>query len=259
VLHKKDYWRLRIYVEVYKTRFHEIIWFPYRPELKLIGPLLVLIFIAVAATGVIRTVDIFSSFTAKDTGGLGPWIVILIIAACLAVCVYSARLDYFSVFAALLPCFVTTLVIVALSLYLTSRQIDTKSLLQASAGALASILFTGRLVQSGGIDLGKIGTVYRRTKRKAKLSLQTSVAENIFTTRRAELTKDVEELADELETAAPETVDRTSSEKAVALLKAFLERSKLVDHADFLHDINEGKGSLMETLELVGKRSDRGE
>jgi hypothetical protein len=243
---------------VYKTRIHEIIWFPYRPEMKVIGPLLALLFIGVAATGIASSVNLFTSFTANSASNLAPWTVALVLVVCLVVCVFFARMDYISVYAALLPCFVTTLAIVVLSLYSTSPKLDTKSLLQAAAGALASLLFTGRVIQSGGVDLGKLGATCRRTKRKARLCLQTSAAESSFANRREELVQDVRELTDDLKKAASETVDQASAETVIKSLQDFLDRSALVDHADFLRDVGEGPKSLIETLKLVGKRRDHG-
>lgn len=242
---------------MYKTRIHEIIWFPYRPEWKLIGPLLVLLFLAVAATGLVNAIDLFglfSSIVAKNAGNLAPWTVIVLLVLCLVFCVYSARSDYISIYAALLPCFVTTVVIVSLSLYLTSKTIDMKSLFQAATGALGSLMFTGRIIQSGGVDLGALGAIRRRIEHKTQLCLQTPIADNSFSLRRKELVEDVRKLTDDLKKAAPETVDQTSAEKAIKSLQNFLARSEMVNHDDFLQDLSEGQDSLVRALKRIGGR-----
>lgn len=242
---------------VHKTRIHEIIWFPYRPEWKLVGPLLVLLFLAVATTGLVNAIDLFglfNSIVARNASNLASWMVVLLLMLCLIFCVYSARLDYISVYAALLPCFVTTLVIVSLSLYFTSNKIDMKSLFQAATGALGSLMFTGRVIQSGGVDLGALGAIRRRIERRAQLCLQTPVTESSFSIRRKELVEDVRKLADELKKAAPETVDQTSLEAILKSLQIFLERSGWVDHDDFLRDLSEGKDSLVQALKRIGRR-----
>ncbi|MBR1092721.1 hypothetical protein JQ621_35255 [Bradyrhizobium manausense] len=242
---------------MYKIRIHEIIWFPYRPEWKLIGPLLVLLFLAVAATGLVNAIDLFglfNSITAKNAGNLAPWMVIVLLVLCLVFCVYSARSDYISIHAALLPCFVTTVVIVSLSLYFTSKTIDMRSMFQAATGALGSLMFTGRIIQSGGVDLGALGAIRRRVEQKTQACLQTPVADSSFSSRRKDLTEDVKKLADELKKAAPETTDQTSVEKAIKSLQNFLARSELVDHYDFLQDLREGEDSLIRALKRIGGR-----
>jgi hypothetical protein len=245
------------YIGVYKTRIHEIIWFPYRPEWQLIGPLLVLLFLAVAATGLVNAIDLFGLFNAivaKNAVILTSWTVIVLLVLCLIFCVYSARLDYISIYTALLPCFVTTVVIVSLSLYLTSNTISMKSLFQAATGALGSLMFIGRVIQSGGADLGALGAIRRRVERKTQLCLQTPVADSSFSMRRKELVEDVKKLADDVKKAAPETVDQTSVEKAITSLQDFLGRSEMVNHDDFLQDLTEGKDSLVQTLKRISGR-----
>ncbi|EJN09823.1 hypothetical protein PMI42_06513 [Bradyrhizobium sp. YR681] len=245
---------------MYKTRIHEIIWFPYRPERTLIGPLLLLLLIAVGATGAVNAIDLFgliNSSVAKNAGNLASWTVVVLLVLCLIFCIYSARQDYMSVYAALLPCFVTTAVIVALSLYLISGKLDKKSLFQAAAGALGSLMFVGRVVQSGGIDLGALGAIRRRIEHKIQLCLQTPVTDSSFSTPRKELVDDVRKLADELKKAAPEIVGQTSAEKAIKSLQDFLGRSDMVSHDDFLQDLNEGKDSLVQVLKRIdGRRQD---
>ncbi|WP_426407905.1 hypothetical protein [Bradyrhizobium ganzhouense] len=242
---------------MYKTRIHEIIWFPYRPEWKLIGPLLVLLFLAVAATGLVNAIDLFglfNSIVAKNAGNLASWMVIVLLALCLVFCVYSARSDYISIYAALLPCFVTTLVIVSLSLYLTSKTIEMKSLFQAATGALGSLMFTGRVIQSGGVDLGALGAVRRRIEQKTQSCLQTPISDSSFSSRRKELVEEVKKLSDELKKAAPETVNQTLVEKAIKSLQGFLARSEMVNHDDFLQDLSEGNDSLIQVLKRIGGR-----
>nr|GAJ36283.1 hypothetical protein BDOA9_0155000 [Bradyrhizobium sp. DOA9] len=188
---------------------------------------------------------------------MASWMNIVLLLLCLIFCIYSARQDYMSVYAALLPCLVTTAVIVALSLYFGSGKLDKKSLFQAAAGTLGSLMFVGRVVQSGGVDLGALGAIRRRIERKIQLCLQTPVADSSFATPRKELVDDVRKLADELKKAAPEIVNQTSAEKAIKSLQDFLARSDVVSHDDFVQDLNEGKDSLVQALKQIdGRRYD---
>ena len=240
---------------MHKTRVHEIVWFPFRPEQKFVGPLLILLLLIVGATGIIKSVDVYTSFVSNNVVGSGPWILILVLALCLVACINAARSDYISILAALLPCAVTILLIVAISLFITSPKIDTKSaLVQAAVGAFVSLGLIGRIVQSGGTDLGKLGTLCRRTKEQITRVSRTAPTDDSFAVQRAELVKDVRQLAAAIQEAAAEVVSRASSQRVADRLQEFIDRSKLVDHADFQRDVLEGPTALKTTLEMIGER-----
>jgi hypothetical protein len=238
---------------VYKIVLHRLIWFPYRPEHAVMGPLLVALLFLAASTGAIRAIDIFTSF-----GSQAAWnetnITIAVLLLCVAVCINAARTDYISFVAAAIPCLVTVLVVTALSMIGTWPKSNfSTAVVQASVSSFAALSLIGRLVQSGGPDLGKIGVYWRHAKARVRRLKAKDVSEPDFKTRRAALVGDVELLAKELKDAAPQVVDSALCMEVEKKLLSFVAFSKMASHPDFFTAATEGQQSLAKTLEMLNQ------
>ncbi|MGJ5066323.1 hypothetical protein [Bradyrhizobium oligotrophicum] len=238
---------------MYKVVFHRLIWFPYRPEHALVGPLLMALLFLVAATGAIKAIDIFTSLGTQAVGHEAR-ITVVVLLLCLVVCINAARADYISVVAAILPCLVTVLVVTVLSLLGTWPRSDMNAaLMQASVSAFAALSLIGRLVQSGGPDLGKIGVLWRRAKAHVRRLKDTDVQKTDFKVKRAELVEDVESLAKELKEAASQLVEPGLPRGVEKKLRSFIAYSKMASHADFMAAATQGQESLVETLTVLNQ------
>jgi len=238
---------------VYKIVLHRLIWFPYRPEHALVGPLLMALLFLVAATGAIKAIDIFTSL-GSQAAGHETRITVIVLLLCVAICINSARADYISFVAAAIPCLVTVLVVTGLSLIGTWPKSNLNAaLMQASVSSFAALSLIGRLVQSGGPDLGKIGVYWRRAKARARRLKDADVSKPDFKVKRAELVEDVEALAKELKDAAPQLIDPELSKGVEKKLRSFIAFSKMASHSDFLSAVAKGQESLVETLTILNQ------
>ena len=226
---------------MHKTRIYEVIWFPFRTEGKFIGPLLLCLLLLVGATGLIKSVDVFTSFISQTTVALNSRILVLILVLCIAVCLNAARTDYTSIFAALLPCVVTTMVLIAISAVIAIPNTGlTSALVQAAVSTFVTLGLVGRDVQSNGPDLGNVGAIRRRTARQAKRTLALDAGDSSFATLRKELLDDVQSLASALQAGCPDIVERASCHAAVKRLEEFLKRSARTEHDELKRDRTEG-------------------
>lgn len=238
---------------MYKILFHRLIWFPYRPEHALLGPLLMALLFLVAATGAIRAIDIFTSFGSQAAGN-ETYVTIAVLFLCLLICINAARTDYISLVAAMIPCLVTVLVVTALSMIGTWPKSNfNTAMVQASVSSFAALSLIGRLVQSGGPDLGKIGVYWRHAKARVRHLKAKDVNEPDFKMKRAALVRDAELLAKELKNAAPMVVDPQLCKEVENRLQTFVGFSKMASHPDFFKAVTEGQQSLASTLRTLNQ------
>lgn len=238
---------------MYKIVLHRLIWFPYRPEHALVGPLLMALLFLVAATGAIKAIDIFTSL-GSEAAGSETYITITVLFLCLTICINAARTDYISLVAAAIPCLVTVLALTALSMIGTWPKSNFgAAVVQASVSSFAALSLIGRLVQSGEPDLGKIGVHWKHAKALVRRLKAKDVNESDFKVKRAALVGDVELLAKELNDAAPQVIDPGLCKEVATRLQSFVAFSKMASHLDFFKVVTEGQESLAKTLEMLNQ------
>jgi hypothetical protein len=239
---------------VYKVVIHRLIWFPYRPEQALAGPLLMALLFLVAATGVIKAIDIFTPFVSTQAVGSETWIIAVVIGLCLVICIVAARSDYIAIVAAVIPCLNTVLIVTALSLIGTWPKSTFKlALVQASVSSFAALSLAGKLVQSGGPDLGNIGVHWRHAKSRLRQLLNADIDSPDFKMKRAQLVQDVGLLAKALTDAAPQVIDPEMCNEIAKRLESFLVFARLAEHADFVDALTKGRQPLRETLQMLNE------
>jgi len=238
---------------VYKSVIHRVIWFPYRPEQALLGPLLLAFLFLVASTGAIKAIDIFTSF-GSAVAGHEVRITLLVLLLCLVTCIIAARSDYISVVAAVVPCIVTVVAVTALSLIGTwPKSGASAAVLQASVSSFVALSLIGRLVQSGGPDLGAIGVYWRHLKRGVRAMKVENISAPHFKSERAALVRDAELLAKGLNDAAPHLIDPNLCEQTAKCLDSFVAFSAMASHSDFYKAVKEGPQSLARALEKLNQ------
>jgi hypothetical protein len=233
-----------------KTRLHEILWFPYRPEHSLIVLIVIWLLLAVASYGVVESVDIFMSYdSSKATAN--PWLLaLLLFSLCCGLCILSARSDYIVWYYALFPCLVTVCLLSVIFWVLAGSPM--KQGVAAAIPALVSVFVSlgviARFVQSSGEDLGKVGIIWGRAKSSAGELLRTPVDGPEFVGRRSTLTTTLEALAKALTEAAPSVTKPERFEGLSTYLTQLVGYGKRADHHDFLREIREKKGGLLKNL-----------
>ena len=225
---------------MFKIGLHRIVWFPYRPEGRLIGPLLTVLLLAVGSAGIVKAIDIFTPYNPLQSATSENEMIILLFVLCVVVSIAAARNDYLSVNFAIFPCIVSVTIVAGSTLFLTKPKSDWRSAaLQAGVSTVATLGLISRYVQSGGVDLGKLGALIRRTTDRATRILNVPTVSPMFEPSRAELLIDVETLAKDLRQAASEVIHSQRWLETADQFDGFVRRSKMVDHDDFLRDIGE--------------------
>jgi hypothetical protein len=215
---------------VYKTALHQAVWFPYRPEQRFMGPLLVVLLLAIGSTGTVKTIDIFTSFISSGSAGHEAYLTVLLFFLCLAMSINAARCDYFSACSAILPCMNTVFIIAVLTFFFIFPVSHAKTaFVQAGISTFATLALIGRFVQSGGADLGKLGTLCRRAKGRVQKMSKEAIDSPDFAEHRVDLVADIEALAKAIKETEPEVVCGSLCHETVDKLDEFISRSKWRD------------------------------
>ena len=236
---------------MYKSALHQAVWFPYRPEQHFIVlvPLLIGLIVIIGATRAVKQIDIFTSFVAPGSGVDEVLITILLFFLCLFVVLVAARTDYFSTSAAIMPSIVTVIILSVVMILFMLPITDVKTaFVQAGISTLATLLLVGRIVPSGGVDLGELGTLCRRAEERIKKLSKEAIDSPGFPKQRANLVADIEALAKAIKEAKPEVVCGKLCDETSEKLEKFISRSKLVSDEDFKKDLSENSNALAPAL-----------
>jgi hypothetical protein len=90
-----------------KVRLHELVWFPYRPEHWLLALIVILLLFALASFGVVKSVDIFTTYGSSKATANSWLITFVLLFLCWGLCIMGARSDYVVWYQALFPCLFT--------------------------------------------------------------------------------------------------------------------------------------------------------
>lgn len=237
---------------MYKTLLHRMIWFPYRPEQPLIGPILSIVLLTLSFLVTLKGLEIFTVDIDLIKYKNEYLVALLLAAFCVIVCLLSAKADYVSPKHALFPCALTVILITAICYGL--HRLSSDNLIEAIGHALiatlAALILINQFVQSGGPDLGAIGLIRGRIRRRVT-RMKKSYDTPAFKTDRKDVVRDIEALEKLITDATPSLISPSSAQNCSKRLKEFLVRAKVTDDEDFRIEISEGPDCLAARLQKL--------